>query len=209
MFYDFFSLLIPLLIIMDPIGNLPLFLALTANASALEQFRIAALACGTAALILLFFGLTGDSVLKFFGITLPAFQLSGGLIFFIYALQMLNLIPANIKSSAEEEQESLHKNNVALVPLATPLLAGPGAITAILVWQQDPQRHIPLGLLTGAVMTSCLVVLIAFYLGPGIRKLLGLGGIGVVTRLTGLLLSVIAMQFIVDALIQILFTRQP
>ncbi|HHJ39406.1 MAG: hypothetical protein AXA67_08815 [Methylothermaceae bacteria B42] len=202
---DFLSLFIPLLIIMDPIGNLPLFLALTGDAKPTDQLRIAAVACGTAALILLFFGLTGDRVLNFFGITLPAFQLSGGLIFFIYALQMLNLIPANIKSSAQEEEESLHKDNVALVPLATPLLAGPGAITAILVWQQDPSLQIPLALLATVIAAACLVVFITFYLGRWIRKVLGLGGIGVVTRLTGLLLSVIAMQFVVNALGQIRF----
>ncbi len=203
MTYDFFSLFIPLLIIMDPIGNLPLFLAMTRDTGPGAQLRIAAVACGTAALILLFFGLTGERVLDFFSITLPAFQLSGGVIFFIYALQMLNLIPANIKSSAREEKESLHKDNVALVPLATPLLAGPGAITAILVWQQDPSLQIPLGLLTAVVAAACLVVFLTFYAGRWIRRVLGLGGIGVVTRLTGLLLSVIAMQFVVNALAQI------
>jgi len=197
---EFLTLFIPLLIIMDPVGNLPLFLTLTAHHPPGRQTAIAATACGTAAAILMLFGLTGDSILRFFSITLPAFQLAGGLIFFIYALQMLNLIPAGIKSSAAEEEESLHKENVALVPLATPLLAGPGAITAILVWQQDPLRQIPLWILTEIILAACGVTFLVFYLGRWLHRLLGVGGIGVVTRLTGLLLSVIAMQFVVDGL---------
>lgn len=201
---EFLSLFIPLLIIMDPLGNLPLFLSMTSHHQPRRQVRIAAVACGTAAAILLFFGLTGDGILKFFGITLPAFQLAGGVIFFIYALQLLNLIPAGMKSSAQEQEESLHKENVALVPLATPLLAGPGAITAILVWQQDPGHQIPFWLLTGVIAAACATTFLAFSSGHWLHRLLGMGGIGVVTRLTGLLLAVIAMQFIVDGLTGVL-----
>ena len=197
---DFLALFIPLLIIMDPVGNLPMFLALTGGLGRGGQLRVAAVACATAAAILLLFGFTGDAILRFFGITLPAFQLAGGGIFFIYALQLLNLIPANIRSSAREEEESLHKDHVALVPLATPLLAGPGAITAVLIWQQGAARPLPPGLLTAVVVAACAAVFVAFALAPWIRRLLGLGGIGVVTRLTGLLLAVIAMQYVVDGL---------
>ncbi|HEB77059.1 MAG TPA: MarC family protein [Methylothermaceae bacterium] len=204
MLHNLVSLFVPLLIIMDPIGNLPLFLAMTQELTARQQTRVAAIACLTAGLILACFGLTGDGLLRFFGITLPAFQLAGGIIFFIYALQMLNLIPAGIKSSEAEEAESLHKTNVALVPLATPLLAGPGAITAVLVWQQDPRHQIPFGYLLLVIAAACLAVFMAFWAGRWLRLVLGLGGIGVITRLTGLLLAVLAMQFMVNGLLQIL-----
>ena len=83
-----------------------------------------------------FFCLTGNFVLSFFGIGLPAFQLAGGFIFFVYALQMLHLIPSGLKTSTEEEKEGVNKEYIALVPMATPLLAGPGAITVVMVWQQ-------------------------------------------------------------------------
>ncbi|MCK5545334.1 MAG: NAAT family transporter, partial [Desulfobulbaceae bacterium] len=126
----FLTILIPLLIIMDPLGNLPFFLLFTKENSKSERRRLAAMAPAAAAAILLFFGLTGDFILRFIGISLPAFQLAGGFIFFIYSLQMLRLIPSGIKTSEEEEEEGISKENVALVPLATPLLAGPGAITA-------------------------------------------------------------------------------
>jgi len=202
---EFLELFIPLLIIMDPVGNLPMFISLTSSHTPRRQVYIAAVACSTAAVILLFFALTGDSILRFFGITVPAFQLAGGVIFFIYALQMLNLIPPpNLKSSPAEEEESLQKDNVALVPLATPLMAGPGAITAVLVWQQDPLRQIPFWLLAGVIVVTCGIIFLTFYSGRWLHRLLGVGGIGVVTRLSGLLLSVIAMQFIVDGLTRVL-----
>lgn len=202
---SFWGLFVPLLIIMDPVGNLPLFLAMTEGLDRATQLRVAAWACGTAGGILAFFGLTGEAVLVFFGISLPAFQLAGGFIFFVYALQMFQLIPPpNLKSSPAEEAESLRKTHIALVPLATPLLAGPGAITLVLVWQQDPTRQIPPWLLGTAIFVACLGVFLILAAAPWIRRALGVSGIGVVTRLTGLLLAVIAMQFVIDGLTQVL-----
>jgi multiple antibiotic resistance protein len=202
---SFWGLFVPLLVIMDPVGNLPLFLAMTEDLGRAEQIKVAALACATACGILVFFSLTGQAVLALFGISLPAFQLAGGLIFFIYALQMFQLLPPpNLKSSPAEEAESLSKTHIAFVPLATPLIAGPGAITLVLVWQQDPARHIPLWLLAAVILGACLMVFSILACAPWIRRALGISGIGVVTRLSGLLLAVIAMQFVIDGLAQIL-----
>ena len=199
----FITILIPLLIIMDPLGNLPFFLLFTEKNTPQEQRRMAAIASAVACFILIFFGLTGNFILRFFGIGLPAFQLAGGFIFFIYALQMLRLIPSGMKTTAEEEQEGVTKDNVALVPLATPLLAGPGAITAVLVWQQSPHTPMSTTLLLGAIMIACFIVYWIFYFGEWIRKFMGVGGIRVVTRLMGLLLAVIAVQFMVSGFEQI------
>ena len=200
----FITFLIPLLIIMDPIGNLPLFLLFTEQNTQDEQRRIAAISCGTAGMILILFVLTGDFVLRLFRISLPAFQLAGGFVFFIYALQMLGLIPGGIKTTTQEEEEGISKENVALVPLATPLLAGPGAITAVLVWQQSPGSPEKIPLLLTAIIIACLVVYVIFYFGKWIRRIMGVGGIRVVTRLMGLLLAVIAVQFMVEGAQQIL-----
>jgi len=203
MIKDFMMILIPLVIVMDPLGNLPLFLFLTQKNTSQERNKIAAIACITAALILIFFCLTGDFVLRFFNISLAAFQIAGGIIFFIYALQMLCLIPANIKSTSEEEQEHLKKENVALVPLATPLLAGPGAITAVLVWRQHGGHFTDSLTLLFIIILSCLVVYLTFRFAQVIKNILGVGGIRVLTRIFGLLLSVIAVQFIVQGIQQI------
>ncbi|RLB42993.1 MAG: hypothetical protein DRH12_04190 [Deltaproteobacteria bacterium] len=193
-------IVVPLLIIMDPLGNLPFFMMFTAGKTPAERNRTAAVATVTAALILLFFALTGNFVLNFFHISLPAFQLAGGFIFFIYALQMLALIPTGLKTSDEEEHEAISKDSVALVPLATPFLAGPGAITAVLVWR-DRLAGLPIvAVFITAILLACLLVYLAFRFGHKITNLLGVGGIRVLTRLMGLLLAVIAAEFIVEGL---------
>jgi multiple antibiotic resistance protein len=198
----FGTILIPLVIIMDPLGNLPFFLLFTEHNTLSEQRRIAAFASLTACLILLFFSLSGDFILGFFGITLPAFQIAGGIIFFIYSLQLLNLIPSGLKTSREEKEEGVQKENVALVPLATPLLAGPGAITAVMVWRETADIVHDMILLF-AIFVACLLVYLVFVFGRQITRTLGLGGIRVLTRLMGLLLSVIAVQFMLKGFQQI------
>jgi len=202
-FQHFLTILIPLIIITDPPGNLPFFLLFTEQNTLDERRKMAAIASSSAALILIFFALTGDFVLRFFNIGLPAFQLAGGFIFFIYALQMLCLIPSNIKATQQEEQEGIEKQNVALVPLATPLIAGPGAITAVLVWRHNPESSLSTPLLLLAIIIACLLIYIVFYFGEWIRKMLGVGGIRVVSRLMGLLLAVIAVQFMVTGFQQL------
>jgi multiple antibiotic resistance protein len=202
---DFFKILVPLLIIMDPVGNLPLFLYFSADYSPNERKRMAASSVSVAFGILVFFSLTGDFVLRFFMISLPAVQIAGGFIFFIYSLQMLRLIPSSVKTTSEEEEEGAKKGHAAIVPLGTPLLAGPGAITAVLVWRHGLiENPFGTGIILAAILASCLITFAVFSFASSITRLLGIGGIRVVTRLTGLLLSVIAVQFMVEGLRKII-----
>ena len=197
------TILIPLLIIMDPLGNLLFFLLFTKQNTPAEKGRMALITSVAACLILFFFAFTGDSVLHYFGIGLPAFQVAGGFIFFVYALQMLHLIPSGLKTTIEEEEEGITKTNAALVPMATPMLAGPGAITAVLVWKLNPDNPVNTPLLLIAIMIACFTVFNVFYFGKRISKVLGVGGIRVITRLMGLLLAVIAVQFMINGFKQI------
>lgn len=199
----FLAIVVTLLIIMDPLGNLPFFLLFTKSNTHAERIRVASIATASACIILILFGITGDTILRFFGIGLPAFQITGGFILFIYSLQMLRLIPGSIKSTYEEEEEGISKDNVALVPLATPLLAGPGAITAVLVCQESAENPLSTPLLSGAILFVGLVLYLVFHFGERIHHILGVGGIRVVARLMGLLLAVIAVQFVVDGIHQI------
>ncbi len=198
-----FTILIPLMIIMDPLGNLLFFLLFTKQNTPAEQSRMAVITSVSACLILFFFAFTGDVVLRYFGIGLPAFQVAGGFIFFVYALQMLHLIPSGLKTTIEEEEEGITKTNAALVPMATPMLAGPGAITAVLVWKLNPDNPVNSPLLLIAIVMACFTVFIVFYFGRRISKALGVGGIRVITRLMGLLLAVIAVQFMINGFKQI------
>jgi multiple antibiotic resistance protein len=199
----FMTILVPLVIITDPLGNLPVFLLFTERDTPAGRRKMAAIASFTTFVILAFFTITGDFVLRFFHISLPAFQLAGGFIFFIYALQMMQVIPSGLKSTSEEEKESVTKENVALVPLATPLLAGPGAITAVLVWQQNPNSQVTTSILLFTIIITCLIIYFVFRFGAWIIGVMGIGGIRVVTRIMGLLLAVIAVQFMVSGYQQI------
>ncbi len=202
-FKEFLTIFIPLLIIMDPLGNLPFFILFTKDKAPQDKNRVALVASIASCLILMLFAATGNMILSFFHVSLPAFQLAGGFIFFIYALQMLGLLPSGMKTSSEEEQEGIEKESVALVPLATPLLAGPGAITAVLVWREEVASTLPFVTLYLAILASCFTTYLVFRFGQVISKLLGVGGIRVLTRLMGLLLAVIAVQFMVKGLEQI------
>jgi len=199
----FFTFLISLVIIMDPLGNLPFFILFTKKNTSSERKNIAFNGSIAACAILFFFCLTGNFVLLFFGIGLPAFQLAGGFIFFVYALQMLHLIPSGIKTSTEEEKEGIKKENITLVPLATPLLAGPGAITVVIVWQQKSGNFSDIALLLFGTIVACIIVYFIFRSSEWIIKAIGLGGIRVLTRLMGMLLAVIAVQFMVSGFQQI------
>ena len=199
----FVTFFITLVIIMDPLGNLPFFLMFTTKNSPSDRDKMAAVSSLTACLILIFFGLIGDFILEFFGIELSAFQLAGGFIFFLYALQLLQLIPSGLKTSSEEEKEGLEKENAALVPLAIPLLAGPGAITTVLAWQQKMGDLLRLPFFILTIILACLIVFLVFYFGRRIGDFLGVGGTRVVTRLMGLLLAVIAVQVMVTGFQQI------
>lgn len=197
-FKDFVSVFVTLLIIMDPVGNLPFFLLFTRDNTRRERVRMAAIAAAAACAVLILFGATGDAILRFFGISLPSFEIAGGFILFVYSLQMLGMIPTGIKSSAEEEAEAIAKSNVALVPLAIPLLAGPGAITSVMVWQRKADEPLSTPLLVLAIVLACSLCYVTFHFGETVRRYLGVGGIRVVARLMGLLLAVIAVEFVVS-----------
>ncbi|MFA5626477.1 MAG: MarC family protein [Thiohalomonadaceae bacterium] len=200
---DFLTLFVPLLIIMDPLGVLPFFIMFTQDNTLAEQRRMALTASVVSAVILIIFAFSGDALLRLFQISLPAFQIAGGLIFLIYALQMLALIPVGIKSSSEEEREGLLKENIALVPLAIPLLAGPGAITTVLVWRQQmtqPAQQLQLIL---AILLACFTVYVILRFAKLLRQVLGVSGIRVITRLMGMVLAVIAVEFMVQGWLQI------
>jgi len=196
----FLRVFIPLLIIMDPIGNLPFFIAFTRENTDQERKRIAFLSCLTACIILCLFAFSGNLILSFFGISIRSFQIAGGFIFFMYSLQMLGIIPSGIKTSEEEEREGEEKESAAFVPLGTPLLAGPGAITAVLVWQNQPMYHTTGLILFMAILSSCFITFIVFLFANKISKFLGIGGIKVITRIMGIILGVIAVEFMVRGL---------
>ena len=197
------ALLIPafvtLFVVIDPIGLMPIFVALTKGASAAERRSIAMRALGVAAILLTLFGLAGEQVLAFLGISMPAFRISGGLLLFLTALDML--FERRTQRRHDQSEPGLDPaEDPSVFPLATPLIAGPGAMAAMILLAG--QTATPLELLAvHLVMLAVLGVVFALFLGSGLmERILRKTGINVLTRLLGMLLAALAVQFVLDGM---------
>jgi multiple antibiotic resistance protein len=194
----FTEVFVTLLVIMDPLGTIPLFLALTSGRGSKARRRLAWQAVLVAISVITAFALFGQQILEYLGITVPALQGAGGLLLVLVALELL--------TGKQERPEDAPSTNVALVPLGTPLLAGPGAIVATIVFVR--RGH---GVGDGlAIATGILAVHAVLYLALRfanvILRVIREGGVLLVTRISGLLLSAIAVQLIANAALA--FSRQ-
>ena len=196
----FIAALVTLFVVVDPIGLVPIFTSLTARLPAPARRRVAMRASLIAFLILCGAALIGDWLLRQLGIGLPAFRIAGGLLLFSIASEMVFGVrivrEANTAEAAVEEEEV---RNIAAFPLAIPLMAGPGAITAVILLAGrgygDPVR---LGGLVAVIAVVMLCCLVAFLLGSRLSKLLGVTGNVVLERLLGVILAALAVQFVID-----------
>ena len=186
--------------IVDPFAAIAPFLAMTARDTPLQRRRIARTACLTAAGVMSAFALLGPSIFHMFGITLAAFQVAGGLVLLLSALDMLRAQKSALKETPEEAAEAMSKDDIAITPLAIPLLAGPGAITTSIVLSGRaaslPQKGI-FFILIGVVL---LVSYWTLVLASDSAKKLSPTLLNIMTRLMGLLLAAIGVQFILSAL---------
>lgn len=190
------STFVTLLVIIDPFGLMPLFAALTQGMSARERRSIALRACAVAAGLLILFAAFGETVLGFVGISMAAFRVAGGALLFLTALDML----FERRTKRRQDQTEEDRPDPSVFPLAIPLIAGPGSIASIILLSGE--RPGAEGLITVvAVMLVVLCVVLAMFLLSGLlERMLGKTGINVVTRLLGMLLAALAVQFILDGL---------
>jgi multiple antibiotic resistance protein len=195
----FISALVTLLVVVDPVGLAPIFLAVTADLPTPARRQIAVRSSIIAGVILAGTALFGNWLLGKLGITLPAFRIAGGLLLFAVASEMVFGVRIKRESQQVEEAVEEHVRNLAAFPLAIPLMAGPGAITAtlLLAGQAGPQPLL-LAILLGivvAVMAACLSI---FLLANRVERLLGITGNVVLSRLLGVILAALAVQFVID-----------
>ncbi|HSF64940.1 MAG TPA: MarC family protein [Paracoccaceae bacterium] len=184
-----------LFVVIDPPGLVPLFIALTQGMTAERRRAMALRACLIAGVLLTLFGLAGESILGFIGISMPAFRIAGGILLFLTALDML----FERRTQRREGQKTDPDHDPSVFPLATPLIAGPGAIASmiLLVGQSGPGwtgTMAVLGLMWGMVIVTYLFLLAS----PPIERALGRTGTIVITRLLGMLLAALAVQFVID-----------
>lgn len=187
----FGSAFVTLFVIMDPPGTVPIFLALTGNKASRERARAAWQAVGVAVSVISVFAVFGQQILDYLHISLPALQAAGGLLLLLVALELL--------TGRADDPEQSGTANVALVPLGTPLLAGPGAIVATMVFVQEADEGLDYLSLSLAIVAVHLAIWLAMRFSVILMRVLKESGILLLTRIAGLLLSAIAVQLVADA----------
>lgn len=188
-----------LFVIVDPIATIPAFLAMTARDTPEQRIRMARLASLVAAGVLLTFAVVGKWVFQYLGITLPAFQMAASLVLLLVALDMIRAQRSRVQETAEETTAGTEKEDIAITPLAIPMLAGPGAIsTAVLLHNQAAgwEQNVALYLCIVAVCAASYVIL--RFSAHGARWLSPIA-LRVTTRIMGLLLAALAFQFLINA----------
>ncbi len=198
----FLDSFVVLFVVIDPIGLAPIFAAITHGGSAEYRLRMAVRGTFIAGVILLVFVLGGDVLLRLLGIGMPAFQIAGGLLLFLVAVDMVFVRQSGIRSTTEREQrEAKQKQDISVFPLAFPLIAGPGALTTVLLMSgKYGQQQYATAIVLAVVLIVLVFALIALLQADRIMRFMGETGANVVTRLFGVILTALAVQYVLDGI---------
>lgn len=192
--------------VVDPIAVLPIFLAMTANESPAQKRATALSAAITAGITLTVFAMAGSLIFRFFGITLGAFKIAGGVLLFLVALDMMQARQSRTKSTPEEEKEGIEKADVAIIPLAIPLLSGPGSIATVMVLMS---RHTAFVYTIPVFVSILLTTMLTWLMLRGaewIERRLSKTFMNVVMRVMGLILAAISVEFVIAGIKDVLPT---
>ncbi len=189
---------VTLLVVVDTLGLAPIFAALTRGYPESRRRATAIRGAVLGSIILLAFALAGDVLLNSLGITLPAFRIAGGLLLFLVALDMIFARPSGMRSrTVREQEEDSYEGDVSVFPLAIPLLAGPGAITTVLLYTGG--RSAPeVAMFVLVLLAVLLITLVSLLLASRVMGLFGETGVNVLARVLGVLLAALAVQFVLD-----------
>ncbi len=208
-FVEYSSLaLTSIFVILDPIAVVPAFIAMTPNDSAAAKLRMARLACWVAAGVLMLFAAAGNVIFKVMGITLPAFQLAGSILLLRIALDMLYARRSAAQETDEEVAAGAAKDDIAITPLGVPMLAGPGAISTVLIVLNQARGIAQVAVVFASIALVCFMSYWVFWLAVRGAHYLNPLALKLVTRLFGLLLASVAVQFIFNALEQTPFFKR-
>jgi multiple antibiotic resistance protein len=188
-----------ILFLVDPIAVIPAYLAFTRTNSAAHRRRTASVACIVAGIALLLFAAVGDLILRAFGITLPAFRIAGGLILWFVAMDMLRA-ERTTQEGPPELTEGERKDDVALTPLAVPMLAGPGAMSTVMVLSAQARTPTHSAIVYASIALTMMISWVTLRAADRLFTRIGQTGIRVVTRLMGLLLAAIAVEFVLTGI---------
>jgi multiple antibiotic resistance protein len=197
-----------LFVILDPIAVVPAFVAMTASDAPASKLRMAKLACSVACGVLMLFAACGKLIFQVMGITLPAFQLAGSILLLRIALDMLHGERSRANETSEEVAEGTVKDDIAITPLGVPMLAGPGAISTALILLNQAEGAAQVAILFGCIALVCAVCYVTLALAAKGAAYLSPLALKLATRLFGLLLAALAVQFVLNALQQTPFFQK-
>lgn len=190
--------------IVDPIGNIPIFYSIIQGYTKEEKLKIIKTAIITALIVLVVFGFIGNYIFMLFHITIPAFRIAGGLLLFRVAFNMLYGITPGTKTTQREKEEAIEKESVGIVPMGIPLLAGPGAISTVMLYNSNGN----IGNIFVVFLSVFITLIITYILLRNVDKIfkrLGRVGTLAISRIMGLILAAIAIQFLINGIHQIVF----
>lgn len=204
LFTFFVTAFVSLFVTLDPIGNVPVFLSITPNNSEAERASMVTRAVLVVFVVLVVFALCGNLIFRFFGVTIEAFRIVAGLLLLKIAFDMMEAKPARVRHTPEEDAEGMNREDIAIIPLAIPLLSGPGTISSVVALTGQVSKSpavIPMfGILLLAIALNVVITFLALRSAAPITRLLKETGMRVFTRIMGLILAAIAVQFVLTGI---------
>jgi multiple antibiotic resistance protein len=195
-----------LFIVVDPVGVAWMFATITVGYELIQQRRMAIMGVSFALIFMFLFFFLGDTILRWMGISLAAFRIAGGILLFLLALEMVFARQSGLRSTTIGEQhEAEHKQDVSVFPLAFPLLAGPGALATVMLMAGKTDSFSERMIFSGVIFSVCAITLIALLMARTLSVRLGEIGANVISRLLGLILTALAVQYVIDGIKQSFF----
>src|SRR5271170_3271878 len=186
--------------LVDPFAAIPAFLAITAGSDQKRQKRMARKGAITCLIVLVTFALAGKLIFRMFGITLPAFEIAGGVILLLIGIDMIEARRSPTQESSDETAEATSKDDAGIVPLGIPMLAGPGAISSVMILVGQAQKHWEQMVVIGAIVLTAGLSYLILSGANRVRGWMGESGIRILVRIMGLLLVALAVQFFINGL---------
>jgi multiple antibiotic resistance protein len=201
---EYTKFFLALLVIVNPLGAVPVFVSMTAEAGVGEKKHIAFVASVAVAIVLIVAAIGGQPLLAFFGITIASFKVGGAILILLLAISMMHASPTGEKQTPEEAKEAVDKESIAVVPLAIPLLSGPGAISTTIIYATERPSLAHIGIIIACCLLISLTTWGALRVATPVSRWLGKTGVNIAIRIMGLLLAAVAVEIFASGLLVLL-----
>ncbi len=198
------KIFVAMMVIVNPLGIIPVFVAMTPFQSRAERMKTARIAAITVAIVLVVSAVLGERVLDVFGISIASFKVGGAILVMTTALAMMQAMPSPDKQTPEEAEEAVDKASIAVVPLAIPLLAGPGAMSTIIIYASEKKTLVHILAVCGAALGVALVTWFALRIASQVGQRMSKTTVNIATRIMGLLLAALAVEIFAGGIVELI-----